>query len=144
MSDPRFGGQSTRTLQMFRGLCGEAGFKNVVILTTYWDQVSTGEGERREAQLKSNVFAQLVEGGAQFMRHDRTVESVRKVLRHFLPTPVISARIQTGIREEGKSVPDTITRSVQSKGAEEVQEEELAGLQKMLARSEGEKVDPVA
>ena len=156
-------------MRMFRGLCGEAAFKNVVILTTYWDQVPPGEGERREEQLKSNFLAKFVEGGAQFMRHDCTVDSARKVLRRILPMPAISARIQKEIREEGKSLLETAAGSVQSKDVEDALakykneiaelteemeavkasneaarrelEEELAGLQNMLAEWEREKTE---
>jgi len=105
---------------MFRELCGQTAYKNVVVLTTYWDQVSTHEeGVRREAQLKSNFFAKLVEGGAHFMRHDRTVESARKVLRHILPMPPTVTQIQKEIREEGKSLTETAAGSVHSKEVED-------------------------
>ena len=119
ISDPRFSGQSSRNLRMFRELCGPAAYKNVVVLTTYWDQVPSHEvGVKREEQLKSKFFARLVEGGAQFMRHDRTVESTRKVLRHILPMPPTITQIQTEIRKEGKSLAETGAGSVHSKEVE--------------------------
>jgi hypothetical protein len=89
---------------MFGELCGPAAYKNVVVLTTFWEQVPTPKvGDQREEQLKSKYFAKLVEGGAQFMRHDCTVESTRKVLRHFLPMPPTITQFQKEIREDGKS-----------------------------------------
>ena len=121
ISDPRFGGQCSRNLRIFRELCGPAAYKNVVVLTTFWDQVPTHEvGVRREEQLKSNFFAKLVEGGAQFMRHDRTVESTRKVLRHILPISPTITQIQTEIRKEGKSLMETAAGSLCSKEEEQV------------------------
>ena len=105
---------------MFQELCGPVAYKNVVVLTTFWDQIPTHEvGVKREAQLKSKFFAKLVEGGAQFMRHDGTVESTRKVLRHILPMPPTITRIQTEIRKEGKSLMETAAGSVHSKEVEE-------------------------
>ena len=105
---------------MFRELCGTAAYKNVVVLTTYWDQLPTYEvGVNREAQLKSKQFAKLVQGGAHFMRHNRTVESTRKVLRHILPIPPTITQIQTQLREEGKSLTETAAGSVHSKEVEE-------------------------
>ena len=105
---------------MFRELCGPVAYKNVVVLTTYWDQVPTHEvGAKREAQLKSKFFAKLVEGGAQFMRHDGTVESTRKVLRHILPMPPTITQIQTEIRKGGESLMETAAGSVHSKEVEE-------------------------
>ena len=137
ISDPRFSGQSSRNLRMFRELCGPAAYKNVVVLTTYWDQVPTNEvGVQREAQLKSKFFAKLVEGGAQFMRHDRTVESTRKVLRHILPMPAIIIQIQMEIRKEGKSLTETAAGSVHSKEVEIVlakYKEDIAGFTAEIA-----------
>ena len=57
---------------MFRELCGQEAYKNVVVLTTFWDEVPNDEGVEREAELESKVFAKLVEGGDQFMRFDHT------------------------------------------------------------------------
>ena len=105
---------------MFQELCGPAAYKNVVVLTTFWDQISTPEGARREEQLKSNFFRKLVEGGAQFMRHDRTVESSRKVLRHILPMPPTITQFQKEIREDGKSLTETSAGSLYSQEVEMV------------------------
>ena len=97
---------------MFQGLCGAAAFKNVVVLTTFWDQVSTSEGVRREAQLKSNFLKDLVTGGARFMRHDHTIESTPQVLRHISTLAPTITQIQRDIREEGNSLEDTAAGSV--------------------------------
>ena len=119
ISDPRFTGQSSRNLRMFRELCGPAAYKNVVVLTTFWELVPTSKvGDQREEQLKSKYFAKLVEGGAQFMRHDCTVESTRKVLRHILPMPPTITQFQKEIREDGKSFTETSAGSVHSQEVE--------------------------
>jgi Arc/MetJ-type ribon-helix-helix transcriptional regulator len=97
---------------MFRGLCGAAALRNVVVLTTFWDQVSTSEGERREAQLKSNFFKDFLIGEACFMRHGKKAESARSVLKHISTlTPTIT-QIQRDIRERGNSLEDTAAGSV--------------------------------
>ena len=103
---------------MFQKLCGPQAYKNVVVLTTLWNQVSHEIGVRKEAQLMSSVFAELVEGGAKFMRHDNTVESTRKVLSHILPMPPIITQIQTEIRKEGKSFSETSVGAVLSEEVE--------------------------
>ncbi|CAA7267406.1 unnamed protein product [Cyclocybe aegerita] len=121
ISDPRFGGQSTRNLRMFRNLCGTEAYKNVVVLTTFWDQLpSEEEGVKREGQLKTRFFKDLVDGGACFMRHDRTIESARKVLGHIFPLPPAVAQIQTEIREEGKTLEDTSAGSVHREEVERI------------------------
>ena len=97
---------------MFRGLCGTAAFKNVVVLTTFWDRVSKDEGVRREAQLKSNFFKDFVIGDACFMRHDHKVESTRPVLKHISSLAPIFTQIQRDIRENGNDLEDTTAGSV--------------------------------
>ena len=112
ISDPRFSGQSGHNLRMFRGLCGAEAFKNVVVLTTFWDQVSMSEGIRRETQLKSIFFQDLVTGEACFMRHDHKVESTLPVLKHISTLAPTITQIQRDIREKGNSLEDTTAGSV--------------------------------
>ncbi|KAF8873367.1 hypothetical protein CPB84DRAFT_1690820, partial [Gymnopilus junonius] len=112
ISDPRFGGQSGRNLKMFRNLCGTNNYKNVVVLTTFWDRVDEEEGVKRESQLQSNFFKDLVAGGATFMRHDRTSpSSAYDVLQQIIPMPSTTVKIVQEIREEGKALEDTAAGS---------------------------------
>ena len=103
---------------MFRELCGPEAYKNVVVLTTFWDEVPTYEGVEREAELESKVFAKLVEGGAQFMRLDHTVESARAVLRQILLMPPTIVQIQREMRIDGLSLIETVVGSGRSKEIE--------------------------
>ncbi|KAJ3740298.1 P-loop containing nucleoside triphosphate hydrolase protein [Lentinula detonsa] len=171
MSDPRFGGQSRRSLRIFRELCGAATFKNVVVLTTFWDRVNEEEGLAREEELKSNsnFFKDLVDGGARFMRHDRENSGARQVLDHIFTLVPTTVQIQKEIRVEGKSLEETAAGSAQreeinrmvAKHRKEMDDlnseiaavkigndalkqelqEERAELQKKLLRWEDEKVD---
>ena len=112
VSDPRFSGQSGRNLRMFRGLCGTAAFKNVVVLTTFWDQVSTSEGVRRDVQLKSNFFKGLLIREACFMRHDHKIESMRQGLKHISTSAPTITRIHRDVREKNISLEDIVAGSM--------------------------------
>jgi hypothetical protein len=114
---------------MFRELCGPEAYKNVVVLTTFWDEVPIDEGIEREAELESKFFAELVEGGAQFMRHDRTVESARTVLRHILPMPPTFIQIQKEMGIDALSLIETAVGSGRSKEIEK----DLANYKKEIA-----------
>jgi len=118
ISDPRFGGQSARNLRMFRSLCGTDSYKNIIVLTTFWDCVDSAKGVEREGQLKTQAFKDIVAGGGRFMRHDCTVESARKVLEHIIPLPPTNVKIQDEIRLQGKTLEETTAGSVQSKEVE--------------------------
>ena len=57
---------------MFKKLCGEDPLKNVVVVTTFWDETESLEGGiQTEAELKTKdkFFKGLVEGGSKFARH---------------------------------------------------------------------------
>ncbi|KAK2466550.1 hypothetical protein APHAL10511_001412 [Amanita phalloides] len=121
ISDPRFGGQSSRNLKMFRHLCGTRAYENVVVLTTFWDQLpNEQEGAKREEQLKTRFFDDLVEGGARFMRHDGTIESARDVLRCILTLVPTIVQIQQEIRLEGKVLEETAAGSVHREEVEKI------------------------
>ena len=137
ISDPRFSGQSGRNLRMFKGLCGSNHYKNVVVLTTFWDKMTKEEGVQREEQLKTSFFQDLVAGGAEFMRHSRgNMKTGRKVLEHIFTLLPANLQIQEEIREQGKLLEDTAAGSVHREEIERMiakHKEEMASLQEELA-----------
>ena len=71
------------------------------------------------------------------MRHDRTVESTRKVLQHILPISPTVTQIQTEIRKEGKNLMETAAGSECSKNVEQIIarcKEEIADITAELAK----------
>jgi len=94
---------------MFRKLCGDDSMKNIVILTTMWDKVTSEEGEQREQELKSsnNVFKPLLDKGAITMRHDRTPESADKVINYLRTKNPTTTQIVREIVEERKALEAT-------------------------------------
>lgn len=97
---------------MFKSLCGAETYKNVVVLTTFWDRVSNEEGVKREKELRSRVFKDLVDGGSHFMRFNRTMDSANKVLRHILTLAPRNVQIQKEICVDGKDLEETAAGSV--------------------------------
>ena len=122
---------------MFQNLCGMENYKNVVILTSFWDCVDVEEGLSREAQLKSKVMKDLVAGGACLMRFNRTIESAQRVLNHILNLPPMHVQIQQEIRVEGKSLEDTAAGSVHREEVERIiakHKEEIRDLRAELGK----------
>ena len=109
ISDTRVGGTSQRNLRMFRKLCGTDSLKNVVIVTTMWDKVTSEEGLKREQELISskNLFKPLLDGGATMMRHERTAESATKVINHLLGKKATTTQIVREIVVETKTLEET-------------------------------------
>ncbi|KAJ3873810.1 lipoxygenase [Lentinula edodes] len=136
MSDPRFGGQASRNLKMFQNLCGPSAYRNIVVLTTFWDRVSAEEGLMREEQLKFTFFSNIVAGGARFMRHDRTAQSAREVIAHILTLSPTDVQIQEEIRVDGKGLEETAAGLVHREEVERVLEkhrQEIASLGKEIS-----------
>lgn len=120
---------------MFRSLCGSQTYKNVVVLTTFWDRVSEQEGAQREAELKESFFSDLVNGGACFMRHDRTIVSALQVLAYIFTLAPSIVRIQEEIRVEGKELEDTEAGSLHREEVEQLiakHKKEMAELREEL------------
>ncbi|EDR07868.1 uncharacterized protein LACBIDRAFT_294476 [Laccaria bicolor S238N-H82] len=89
ISDVRFGGTATRNLRMFSRLCGPDAMKNVVILTTRWDETRRDVAEKTEADLTNSHFKEFVNNGAKVLRHDNTVASARNVISSIMDLPPI-------------------------------------------------------
>ncbi|KAF8130060.1 P-loop containing nucleoside triphosphate hydrolase protein, partial [Mycena galopus ATCC 62051] len=106
ITDTRMGGISVRNLRMFRKLCGDDALKNVIIVTTRWDDVQEedrGAMEKREKGL-------LIAGGDRFLRHDNTTDSARRIMEAFLEKDPIALQIQIEMRD-GKTLEETAAGS---------------------------------
>ena len=71
--DPKVGGSSQRNMTMFKKLCGPDSLKNVVVITTFWDEIELLQGIESETELKTNdkFFKGLVEGKSKFVRYGK-------------------------------------------------------------------------
>ncbi|KIM50948.1 hypothetical protein SCLCIDRAFT_68495, partial [Scleroderma citrinum Foug A] len=73
---------ASRCIGMFEESYGLHSMKNVAIITTMWDKV-TSQTEQREKELEA-LFKPLLEDGAVIMRHDRSCESASAIINHLL------------------------------------------------------------
>ncbi|KIJ29021.1 hypothetical protein M422DRAFT_80499, partial [Sphaerobolus stellatus SS14] len=89
ISDVRFGNTATHNIRMFSRLCGPEAMRNVVILTTRWDETRHHVAVKAEAQLMNSHFKEFVDNGAQVLRHNNTVVSARGVVSSILALPPI-------------------------------------------------------
>lgn len=82
ITSPRLQGSAIKHLRLFQQLIGDNNIKNVVLATTFWNEIDPVLGQRREAELaeKRTYWGQLVERGSRIMRLDRNRESAINVL----------------------------------------------------------------
>ncbi|KAH7381559.1 P-loop containing nucleoside triphosphate hydrolase protein, partial [Pyrenochaeta sp. MPI-SDFR-AT-0127] len=70
ITDDRMRGSSLRSMRMFRQLCGESFYQNLLLGTTCWSLISEDVGSKREKELMTdeNFWKGLIGKGAQFVR----------------------------------------------------------------------------
>jgi len=92
---------------MFKEMCGIEAAKNVVIVTSMWDEVHADRGEAREKELKSIFFKPILDQGAQLLRNDNTQQSAQRIIAHFIENQPVPLRIQQEIVDEHKHLDKT-------------------------------------
>ncbi|KAM6490517.1 P-loop containing nucleoside triphosphate hydrolase protein [Amanita muscaria] len=109
ISDFRVGGISRRNFKMFRQLCGDDNLKNVLIVTNMWGEVDPQIGLARENELSSTdiFFKPALERGAQFLRHDNTIESAYDIIRQVMKNHPITFQIQEELVDQKKDISET-------------------------------------
>ena len=107
ISDNRMGGLSQKNFKMFKEMCGIEAAKNVVIVTSMWDEVHADRGEAREKELKSLFFKPILDQGAQLLRNDNTQQSALRIIAHFIENQPLPLRIQQELVDEHKQLDKT-------------------------------------
>ena len=110
IADAKMRGTPVMNLMIFEQLCGPNALKNVILTTTFWDQVNTDIGLEREAQLRSEFWAGMIAQGCRVARLEpRNSETAWKVIDMFDPTASRQnvLKIQTEMVDEKKALYDT-------------------------------------
>ena len=129
------GGISNRNLKMFKKLCGEDALKNAIVVTTRWDDIPEKDREamgKREDELmktQGKFFEPLIAAGGQYLRHDNTYGSARRIMNQLLDNDPVALQIQVEMRE-GKKVEETAAGT-----------ELTAEMNKLVENHENEKKD---
>lgn len=89
ISDNRVSGTPLRNYSMFKELCGKENFKNVVLVTTMWDEVTEEIGSAREKELQSDFWRSMINLGSTIHRFEGTTESAWNIINSLsLASPV--------------------------------------------------------
>jgi energy-coupling factor transporter ATP-binding protein EcfA2 len=83
ISDNRMAGSPLKHLKTFHNLCGVEALKNVVLVTTMWDQVDEDVGNNRENELTTKFWKTMIELGCHTSRFDNTAESAMDIVSQF-------------------------------------------------------------
>lgn len=84
IADARMRGTPLINMKTFEQLCGPDALKNVVLTTTFWDQVNFNIGVEREAQISSEFWAEMIARGCRVARlNPRKRETAWKIIDMF-------------------------------------------------------------
>ena len=105
-------------MKILEQLCGPDALKNVILTTTFWDQVNTDIGSEREAQLRAEFWAGMIAQGCRVARlKPRKRETAWKIIDMFDSTASRRSvlKIQTEMVDEKKALHDTSAFKVLAK-----------------------------
>jgi hypothetical protein len=95
-----------RNLGMFQRLCGPEALKNVVLLTTFWDELERQDiGLAREKHLSELFWKPLIDSGSRVERFDPpSYERAWEIVDRFPPATGIPLAIQVEMVDEHKKL----------------------------------------
>jgi GTPase Era involved in 16S rRNA processing len=142
VSTKRMTGTMVKFNRVFRALCGEAFFGNVVITTNRWDQVSEVDGTSRVDEMKENYYNMMIKRGTRLCKFDGTATSAEMIVSMLLESTPMAMQHQVDIVDNAMLLEDTAAvTEMASHDAKELQKQqslELA-MQKLELQTELEK-----
>ena len=106
ISDNRMAGSPLKYLKMFQNLCGNDALKNVVLVTTMWDEVEEEEGFNREKELSDNYWKSMIELGCHTARFYNNAESAWDIISQLQETQC-TVLLQEELVDQGLELAET-------------------------------------
>jgi hypothetical protein len=109
ITKPRMQGSAFQNIRMFRSLCGEDALKNVVLATSFWDEVNPSLGAERERELltSKDFWANMVAKGSEVVRISPDRSVCLGVLERIAKKSQVDLLVQREIVLENRRVEDT-------------------------------------
>ena len=148
IAEPKMQGSALRNMRIFRKLCGPECYKNVVLATTFWNEVSKSTGEKREKELadKDEFWGMMVKKRSQIVRLEHDKESALNVISLIGQEDKITLQAQKEIILLNKSRDETAAAELVNEQAKKLAqerqqrlEEEREKARRELAVKEAEK-----
>ncbi|PPR03432.1 hypothetical protein CVT24_012701 [Panaeolus cyanescens] len=84
ITDNRMSGSPHRNLRMFGQLCGDQASRNVILITTMWDNIEIEVGLRREKELREKFWKMMLKHGSITERFDNREASAWRIVNSIL------------------------------------------------------------
>ena len=107
ITDNRYQGSSLKALNIFKKICGELAFKNVLLVTTRWNEIKEADGAAREKQLREDFWAYMLGNGSTMTRFNSTRESAMVIVSKLVSKQTIVLELQRELVNEGRTLQET-------------------------------------
>jgi len=109
ITKPRMQGSAYQNIRMFRNLCGDDALGNVILATSFWDQVEPTLGERREQELvdSKDFWANMVAKKSRVVRLTSHRSDCLKLLEQIAGNSKCDLLVQQELVTENKAMKDT-------------------------------------
>lgn len=129
ITDVRYAGSSIKTFEIFKRICGEEALKNVLLVTSRWNEVDEATGADRERELRERIWAYMLGRGSCMSRfHGDRSSAVTLASQLLIKDPVV-LRLQHEMIDEGKNLNDTTAGSFVDDGLTKLREEYLGKIE---------------
>ncbi|KAF2000625.1 hypothetical protein P154DRAFT_199661 [Amniculicola lignicola CBS 123094] len=108
IKNERMEGSAMRNLKMFRELCGDEPLKNVILVTSFWDQVQQATARMREEELRTTpeFWGRMIGRGSRINRFEGR-ESALHIIMSLVNRNPLPFLIQHEMVEERKELVQT-------------------------------------
>ncbi|KAH0562389.1 hypothetical protein GP486_002912 [Trichoglossum hirsutum] len=106
IKNERMEGSALRNLRMFRELCGDEPLKNVILVTSFWDDVLRNVAEKREEELRTEFWGGMIRRGSRTDRFQGRASALSIILSLTKKKPV-PLEIQCELVEQRKPLVET-------------------------------------
>ena len=134
ITDVRYQGSSLKALNIFKKICGQLALKNVLLVTTRWNEVDEAVGASREKQLREDFWAYMLSKGSTMTRFHGTKDSAMVIASALMSKQTIVLELQRELVDEGKTLQETAAGGFISENISELKaqyEQELRDLDEL-------------
>ncbi|KAJ9602758.1 hypothetical protein H2200_012538 [Cladophialophora chaetospira] len=147
---PRVQGSAYKNMRLFNQLCGEGALENVILATSFWDQVTESVGAQRELELKTSkdFWANMVAKGSEVVRLEADRSFRLEILERIAAKNKVDLLVQKETVLQKKKPEDTTLGQILKSRSSEIREfEEIVEREKQAEKArlqerleEGQKV----
>lgn len=101
ITDSRVAGSALRNMTVMKKMLGVESFRNLVLVTSMWDLVEPGIGEKREQELSDKFWKDLIRAGAHMQRFSGDRRSALRILEGMRSEAPVTLTIQRELVDDG-------------------------------------------